>query len=37
MRGYTNIKANEFDVVFGFDYGRLNNIPDSYSIVQIPT
>lgn len=24
--------SDEFDVVFGFDYGRLNNIPDSYSI-----
>lgn len=26
---------DEFDVVFGFDYGRLNNIPDSYSIGHI--
>jgi hypothetical protein len=24
--------SDEFDVVFGFDYGRLNNIPESYSI-----
>ena len=22
----------EFDVVFGFNYGRLYNIPDSYSV-----
>lgn len=25
-------KSPEFDIVFGFDYGRLYNIPDSYNI-----